>query len=138
MARAARLASRWVSAQVPLVVQMTDDEKFLWKGEYDEAAGAYDLDRFRALTRENAKDIIACGFDPERTFIFSDCEYMAPRPRGTPVFRDDASPPERWGRRDAAATTWRVRGRVVATPRRRRGESVDESRRRCGYDVESP
>jgi tryptophanyl-tRNA synthetase len=24
------------------------------------------------LSRENAKDIIACGFDPKRTFIFSD------------------------------------------------------------------
>ena len=28
------------------------------------------------LSRENAKDIIACGFDPKRTFIFSDFAYM--------------------------------------------------------------
>lgn len=28
------------------------------------------------LAKENAKDIIACGFDPERTFLFSDFEYM--------------------------------------------------------------
>lgn len=25
---------------------------------------------------ENAKDIIACGFDIDRTFIFLDSEYM--------------------------------------------------------------
>ncbi|KAH8067039.1 hypothetical protein JL720_12549 [Aureococcus anophagefferens] len=72
------LMTRWLQAAlgVPLVVQMTDDEKFLWKGEYDEAAGDYDLDRFRALTVQNAKDIIACGFDKDRTFIFSDVDYM--------------------------------------------------------------
>uniref|UniRef100_A0A7S3K5D9 tryptophan--tRNA ligase n=1 Tax=Aureoumbra lagunensis TaxID=44058 RepID=A0A7S3K5D9_9STRA len=61
---------------VPLVVQMTDDEKFLWKGEYNTSSGDYNLDHYRTLTRENAKDIIACGFDPKRTFIFSDCEYI--------------------------------------------------------------
>jgi len=61
---------------VPLVVQMTDDEKFLWKGKYDEATGDFDLDYYRQLTRENAKDIIACGFQKERTFIFSDCDYV--------------------------------------------------------------
>jgi len=72
------LMTQWLQAalNVPLVVQMTDDEKFLWKGEYDEKKGAYDLNRFRALTRENAKDIIACGFDLDKTFIFSDCDYM--------------------------------------------------------------
>ena len=72
------LMTQWLQAAlgVPLVVQMTDDEKFLWKGEYDEKKGAYDLDRFRLLTRENAKDIIACGFDLDKTFIFSDCDYM--------------------------------------------------------------
>ncbi len=25
---------------------------------------------------ENAKDIIACGFDPKKTFIFSDLDYI--------------------------------------------------------------
>jgi len=29
-----------------------------------------------AFARENAKDIIACGFDLEKTFIFSDYAYM--------------------------------------------------------------
>ena len=71
------LMTQWLQAAlgVALVVQMTDDEKFLWKGEYVEDEG-YDLDRFRALTVENAKDIIACGFDYDRTFIFSDVDYM--------------------------------------------------------------
>lgn len=40
---------------VPLVIQMTDDEKFLWKD--------LELDECRRLGIENAKDIIACGFD---------------------------------------------------------------------------
>jgi tryptophanyl-tRNA synthetase len=56
---------------VPLVIQLTDDEKFLWK--------SMELDEARRLSRENAKDIIACGFDPRRTFIFSDCNYMVGR-----------------------------------------------------------
>lgn len=28
------------------------------------------------LAFENAKDIIACGFDPETTFMFSDLDYI--------------------------------------------------------------
>mmetsp|Transcript_22140 Transcript_22140/g.40711 ORF Transcript_22140/g.40711 Transcript_22140/m.40711 type:complete len:419 (-) Transcript_22140:292-1548(-) len=60
---------------VPLVVQMTDDEKYLWKGEYDHEKGD-NLDYFCSLTKENAKDIIACGFDKKKTFIFSDCAYV--------------------------------------------------------------
>lgn len=54
--------------QVPLVVQMTDDEKFLWKD--------ITLDDARHYTRENAKDIIAVGFDVSKTFIFSDLDYI--------------------------------------------------------------
>eukprot|EP01084_Bolivina_argentea_P178269 308151_1 len=54
---------------VPLVVQMTDDEKFLFKREMK-------LDAVQTMTRENAKDIVACGFDPERTFIFTDLQYI--------------------------------------------------------------
>ncbi len=53
---------------VPLVIQMTDDEKFLWKG--------LELEEAHRLTIENAKDIIAVGFDPRKTFIFSDLEYV--------------------------------------------------------------
>lgn len=53
---------------VPLVVQLTDDEKFLWKD--------LELENANRLSHENAKDIIACGFDVNKTFIFSDMEYM--------------------------------------------------------------
>ncbi len=34
------------------------------------------LDEVQTMTRENVKDIIACGFDPERTFIFTDLQYI--------------------------------------------------------------
>lgn len=32
---------------------------------------------YKRFTIENAKDIIACGFDKKKTFIFSDLEYVA-------------------------------------------------------------
>ena len=54
---------------VPLVVELTDDEKFLFKPKLTVA----DVKRFAA---ENAKDIIAVGFKPDNTFIFSDLQYM--------------------------------------------------------------
>lgn len=53
---------------VPVVVQLTDDEKFLWK--------SLTLEECYNLAKENAKDIIACGFDPDKTFIFSDLDYI--------------------------------------------------------------
>lgn len=53
---------------VPLVIQLTDDEKFFLKDlECEEA---------HRLAYENAKDIIACGFDVKKTFIFSDIDYI--------------------------------------------------------------
>ncbi len=54
---------------VPLVIQMTGDEKFLWKDISIEDARKY--------TRQNVKDIIAMGFDIRKTFIFSDLDYIA-------------------------------------------------------------
>jgi len=71
----------------PLVIQMTDDEKFLFKGEYSsENAGdkgdadphrtGDNLNHFASLTIENAKDIIACDFIKDKTFIFSDLDYV--------------------------------------------------------------
>jgi len=51
-----------------LVVQMTDDEKFLWKD--------LKLEECHRLGFENAKDIIACGFDITKTLIFSDLDYI--------------------------------------------------------------
>lgn len=53
---------------MPLVIQMTDDEKFLWKELSMEQCAKY--------LRENVRDIIACGFDPKKTFIFSNFAYM--------------------------------------------------------------
>lgn len=66
--------TKWLQEtfDVPLVVQLTDDEKFLWKDLTIEEA--------RRLSTENAKDIIACGFDVEKTFIFSDLDYIAQSP----------------------------------------------------------
>lgn len=71
------LFTKWLqdAFDAPLVVQMTDDEKFIFKGVYDEQTGD-DLDRFAALTIENARDIIACGFDYNKTFLFSDLDYV--------------------------------------------------------------
>ena len=53
---------------VPLVIQITDDEKFLYKDLSVEEA--------HRLAYENIKDIIACGFDVNKTFIFSDIDYI--------------------------------------------------------------
>ena len=53
----------------PLVIQMTDDEKFLWKTELT-------LEEAHRLGYENAKDIIAVGFNPKKTFLFSNLDYF--------------------------------------------------------------
>lgn len=54
---------------VPLVIELTDDEKFLFKPKLT-------IDDVKRFAKENCKDIIAVGFKPENTFIFSDLEYM--------------------------------------------------------------
>ncbi|CAL5366512.1 unnamed protein product [Camellia sinensis] len=54
--------------KVPLVIQLTDDEKCMWKN--------LSVEESKRLARENAKDIIACGFDISKTFIFSDFNYV--------------------------------------------------------------
>jgi tryptophanyl-tRNA synthetase len=51
-----------------LYFQMTDDEKFLLRKELR-------LEETIGFTYDNALDVIACGFDPKKTFIFSDVEY---------------------------------------------------------------
>jgi tryptophanyl-tRNA synthetase len=55
--------------QCPLVIQLTDDEKFLVKDNLT-------VEDTRRFALENAKDIIAVGFDPKRTFIFADFDYI--------------------------------------------------------------
>ena len=52
-----------------LYIEITDDEGFLHKKEY----GWADIQN---AAQENILDIIAVGFDPERTFIFKDSEYI--------------------------------------------------------------
>lgn len=50
-----------------LVIQITDDEKYIWKDITIEESIKYG--------EENVKDIIAFGLDPKRTFIFSNICY---------------------------------------------------------------
>lgn len=52
---------------VPLVIQITNDEKFLWKN--------MTLEEATYFGKENIKDIIAFGFDPKKTFIFLNTDY---------------------------------------------------------------
>ncbi|EKD13739.1 uncharacterized protein L3040_005646 [Drepanopeziza brunnea f. sp. 'multigermtubi'] len=54
---------------VPLIIMMTDDEKYLFSEKRT-------IEEVQRYTKGNAKDIIAVGFDPKKTFIFSDYEYM--------------------------------------------------------------
>ncbi|KAJ1615479.1 tryptophanyl-tRNA synthetase [Cryptosporidium canis] len=56
--------------KVPLVIQLTDDEKFIFKSNLT-------LEETRGYAYENMKDIIACGFDPELTFIFTNLDYIS-------------------------------------------------------------
>lgn len=51
------------------MIELTDDEKFLFKPKLT-------IDDVKNFAVENAKDIIAVGFNPENTFIFSDLQYM--------------------------------------------------------------
>ena len=61
---------RWLQEvfDVPLIIQLTDDEKFLWRD--------LPLEKTYELALENSKDIIAIGFDPAKTFIFTDTMYI--------------------------------------------------------------
>ncbi|NIM45127.1 MAG: tryptophan--tRNA ligase [Nitrososphaeria archaeon] len=53
---------------VELYFQITDDEKFLYHPEFS-------LSDTNSFAYENILDIIALGFNPEKTFIFNDTEY---------------------------------------------------------------
>jgi tryptophanyl-tRNA synthetase len=48
---------------------MTDDEKYIHKEELT-------LEDTKRMGRNNVKDIIAFGFDPAKTFIFMDSDYI--------------------------------------------------------------
>ncbi|XP_055529433.1 tryptophan--tRNA ligase, cytoplasmic [Wyeomyia smithii] len=64
------IVTKWLQEtfDVPLVIQMTDDEKTLWKD--------LTVEQSMNMARENAKDIIAMGFDVNKTFIFANLDYM--------------------------------------------------------------
>lgn len=66
--------TKWLQEtfDVPLVIQLTDDEKCLWKD--------LKLEEAMKMARENAKDIIAIGFDVNKTFIFSNLDYLGKCP----------------------------------------------------------
>lgn len=59
---------------VPLVIQLTDDEKYLWQKDVTKKDNT--LEHYHNLAIENAKDIIALGFDVNKTFIFSDVDFV--------------------------------------------------------------
>ena len=48
---------------------LTDDEKFLFKHELK-------VEHTKSFARQNAHDIIACGFKLDKTFIFSNFNYV--------------------------------------------------------------
>ncbi|CAG9333129.1 unnamed protein product [Blepharisma stoltei] len=54
---------------VPICIQITDDEKYLYRPELS-------FDDVQGFARENIRDIIACGFDINKTFIFKDTDYI--------------------------------------------------------------
>ncbi|KAH8602237.1 tryptophanyl-tRNA synthetase-like protein [Bisporella sp. PMI_857] len=54
---------------VPLIIMLTDDEKYLFSEKRT-------IEEVQSYTVSNAKDIIAVGFDPKKTFIFSDLDFV--------------------------------------------------------------
>ncbi len=63
--------TKWLQEKfkVNLYIEITDDEKFMRNPELT-------LDQTREFAYDNILDIIAVGFDPDRTFIFQDTEYI--------------------------------------------------------------
>jgi len=52
-----------------LVIQITDDEKFIFKEDLTQPL-------IEEMARKNITDIIACGFDVDRTFIFTNTSFI--------------------------------------------------------------
>lgn len=65
------ILTKWLQDKfgVNVYIMITDDEKFL-----DEEGMS--LEEARKWAYENILDIIAVGFDPDKTFIFQDTEYI--------------------------------------------------------------
>lgn len=69
----------------PVVIQLTDDEK--WACKPDEV----NEEKAKSFSFENARDIIACGFDMTKTLIFSNLGVMSQEiklPRLLPIAWD--------------------------------------------------
>jgi tryptophanyl-tRNA synthetase len=54
---------------VPLVIMLTDDEKFLFKEKLKQ-------EEVYEFARQNAKDVISVGFDIKKTFMYIDSEFF--------------------------------------------------------------
>ncbi|XP_065567106.1 tryptophan--tRNA ligase, cytoplasmic-like isoform X1 [Artemia franciscana] len=67
------LFTKWLQEvfDVPLIIQITDDEKYYWKH--------LNLKEVKEMAVKNIKDIIAICFHPDKTFIFRNFEYMGIR-----------------------------------------------------------
>jgi tryptophanyl-tRNA synthetase len=65
------MTHRWLQDvfDVPLIIMLTDDEKYIFSEQRT-------IEEVQSYTEKNAKDIIAVGFDPKKTFMFSDYDYM--------------------------------------------------------------
>ena len=66
------LFTKWLQEKfkVNVYIELTDDEKFL------EPKRGLSLEDVKKWSYENTLDIIAVGFDEDRTFIFQDTEYI--------------------------------------------------------------
>lgn len=58
-----------------VVIQMADDEKFFFKG----VESGKTINEYYDMGKQNTYDIMACGFDPEKTYIFSNLMNMNSR-----------------------------------------------------------
>lgn len=65
------IMTKWLQEKfnANVYIELTDDEKFLDEENFT-------LDDARKWAYENSLDIIALGFDPDKTFIFQDTEYI--------------------------------------------------------------
>ncbi|KAJ2159633.1 tryptophan--tRNA ligase [Coemansia sp. RSA 552] len=63
--------SKWLQDvfDVPLVIQLTDDEKYLFKPKLT-------VDQVYQNTASAVRELAAMGFQPEKTFIFSNMDYV--------------------------------------------------------------
>jgi tryptophanyl-tRNA synthetase len=65
------IITKWLQEKfnVNVYIEITDDEKFLFKKDAE-------LQKIKEQADKDILDIIALGFDPDKTFIFKDTEYI--------------------------------------------------------------